>query len=74
MQQNREIIDNCHTDLALVVSVAEVCERWHKTYKTVIIQIDKGNIIARKSGRAGKTWLLAVESVIALWGEAKEGY
>lgn len=51
--------------LDLVVTPAEVCERWGKSKKAVMARLWAGDFVARKSGR---TWLIAIRSVIYWWG------
>lgn len=72
MGEDTQITDG-HAVLALVTSVPEVCRRWHKTRKSVMMQIykpdEKGGIIA---AQRGAQWQVYIPSVIALWGPPQE--
>lgn len=53
----------------LIDTLPEVCQRWNRDRKTVLMQIYKGRIEARQSGR---TWLVFLPSVTQLWGNPPE--
>lgn len=59
---------NAEVYIALVVTVPEICAIWHKTRKTVDMQIAKGRLAARQSV-VGNTWLVSTDSVVTLWGK-----
>lgn len=63
-QQSEEII-------AQVCTVPEACALWDKPRNTLLYAIDTGNVIARKSG---KTWILSLHSLVALWGKPKSTF
>lgn len=53
---------------ALVATLPEVCHRWDKSRKTVLLHLWKGTFPAIQQGR---TWLIFVPAVAAKWGAPK---
>lgn len=50
-----------------VATIPEVCDRWGKSRKAVLMRIYRGHIEAMQYS---KTWLVYLPSVVAIWGEA----